>query len=227
MLLVRTRNTIGTHQHVTSSAKHTTKLTFVNLAPNISWLHYILQCIWKANILTISWIWKTIIICDGLFSISTASTNTKNLWTLWSHNGPPDDLISRISCSIDVCTFKCIFLHLSHMKVWHWRHVHLISVVASQSSQVFGVCARRRDWECCMFCRTCDVLVCSNCISCSHKKHYLESIDQVCMETIEQLKVIRDMAWNIVRADNCWLNVYEASRWLDIKNVMLYWCLHF
>jgi hypothetical protein len=35
MLLVRTRNTIGAHQHVTSSAEHTAKLTFVNLAWNI------------------------------------------------------------------------------------------------------------------------------------------------------------------------------------------------
>jgi hypothetical protein len=35
MLLVRTRNTIGAHQHVTSLAEHTTKLTFVNLAWNI------------------------------------------------------------------------------------------------------------------------------------------------------------------------------------------------
>jgi hypothetical protein len=52
----------------------------------------------------------------------------------------------------------------------------------------------------CMFCRTCDVLVCSNCISCSHKKHYLESIDQVCMEKIEKLKVIRDkISQNVVR----------------------------
>ena len=51
-----------------------------------------------------------------------------------------------------------------------------------------------------MFCRTCDVLVCSNCIYSSHKRHDLESIDQVCMEKIEQLKVIRDkISQNVVR----------------------------
>ena len=51
-----------------------------------------------------------------------------------------------------------------------------------------------------MFCRTCDVLVCSNCISSSHKRHDLESIDQVCMEKIEQLKVIREkISQNVVR----------------------------
>jgi hypothetical protein len=37
-----------------------------------------------------------------------------------------------------------------------------------------------------MFYRTCDVLVCSNCISSSHKKHDLESIHQVCMEKMEK-----------------------------------------
>ena len=40
----------------------------------------------------------------------------------------------------------------------------------------------------CMFCQTCDVLVCSNCISSSHKKYDLEPIDQVCMEKIEKLE---------------------------------------
>ena len=43
-----------------------------------------------------------------------------------------------------------------------------------------------------MFCRTCDVLVYSNYISSSHKKHDLESIDQVCMEKMEKLKAIRE-----------------------------------
>jgi hypothetical protein len=114
-----------------------------------------------------------------------------------------------------------------------------------------------------MFCQTCDVLVRSNCICSSHKKHDLESIDQVCMEKMEKLKAIRDkisqnlvrresenkdldkddytigahqnvtslaqhktqftsvnLAWNIVRADNCWLNVYEASRCRDTNNFM-------
>ena len=44
----------------------------------------------------------------------------------------------------------------------------------------------------CMFCQTCDVLVCSNCISSSHKKHDLELIGQVCIEMIEKIKEIRD-----------------------------------
>ena len=39
----------------------------------------------------------------------------------------------------------------------------------------------------CMFCRSCDVLVCSDCISSSHKKHDLETIDKVCEEKIEKL----------------------------------------
>ena len=43
-----------------------------------------------------------------------------------------------------------------------------------------------------MFCQTCDVLVCSNCISSSHKKHDLELIGQVCIEMIEKIKEIRD-----------------------------------
>ena len=55
----------------------------------------------------------------------------------------------------------------------------------------------------CMFCRTCDVLVCSSCISSSHKKHDLESIDQVCMEKIEKLKEIRDkISQNLVRRES-------------------------
>ena len=39
----------------------------------------------------------------------------------------------------------------------------------------------------CMFCCSCDVLVCSDCISSSHKKHDLETIDKVCEEKIEKL----------------------------------------
>ena len=52
----------------------------------------------------------------------------------------------------------------------------------------------------CMFCQTCDVLVCSNCISSSHKKHDLEPIDQVCMEKIEKLEEIEyQISQNLVR----------------------------
>ena len=54
-----------------------------------------------------------------------------------------------------------------------------------------------------MFCRTCDVLVCSNCISSSHKKHDLESIDQVCMEKMEKLKAIRNkISQNLVLCES-------------------------
>ncbi|CAC5371364.1 unnamed protein product [Mytilus coruscus] len=42
----------------------------------------------------------------------------------------------------------------------------------------------------CMFCRTCDHLVCPECITASHKKHELESIDTVCDERREKLKEI-------------------------------------
>ena len=54
-----------------------------------------------------------------------------------------------------------------------------------------------------MFCRICDVLVCSSCISSSHKKHDLESIDQVCMEKMEKLKAIRDkISQNLVLCES-------------------------
>ncbi|VDI32326.1 tripartite motif-containing protein 71 [Mytilus galloprovincialis] len=42
----------------------------------------------------------------------------------------------------------------------------------------------------CMFCRTCDQLVCPECITASHKKHDLDSIDTVCNEKREKLKEI-------------------------------------
>ena len=55
----------------------------------------------------------------------------------------------------------------------------------------------------CMICQTCDVLVCSNCISSSHKKHDLEPIDQVCMEKIEKLEEIEDkISQNLVRCES-------------------------
>ena len=55
----------------------------------------------------------------------------------------------------------------------------------------------------CMFCQTCDVLVCSNCISSSHKKHDLEPIDQVCMAKIEKLEEIEDkISQNLVRCES-------------------------
>ncbi|XP_052081795.1 protein wech-like [Mytilus californianus] len=40
----------------------------------------------------------------------------------------------------------------------------------------------------CMFCRTCDHLVCPDCITASHKKHDLDSIETVCNERREKLK---------------------------------------
>ncbi|CAC5385908.1 unnamed protein product [Mytilus coruscus] len=40
----------------------------------------------------------------------------------------------------------------------------------------------------CMFCRTCDYLVCPECITASHKKHDLDSTDTVCNERREKLK---------------------------------------
>ena len=55
----------------------------------------------------------------------------------------------------------------------------------------------------CMICQTCDVLVCSNCISSSHKKHDLEPIDQVCMEKIEKLEETEDkISQNLVRCES-------------------------
>ncbi|CAG2201461.1 unnamed protein product [Mytilus edulis] len=42
----------------------------------------------------------------------------------------------------------------------------------------------------CMFCRTCDNLVCPDCITASHKRHDLDSIDTVCNEKREKLKEI-------------------------------------
>ena len=44
----------------------------------------------------------------------------------------------------------------------------------------------------CMFCRRCDVLVCTDCISSVHKKHDLELIDTVCEEKIEKLKQLKN-----------------------------------
>jgi hypothetical protein len=35
-----------------------------------------------------------------------------------------------------------------------------------------------------------------------------------------------NLAWNIVRADNCWLNVYDASTCFDINNFMFDCRLH-
>ena len=53
------------------------------------------------------------------------------------------------------------------------------------------------------FCRTCDVLVCSKCTSSSHKKHDLESIDQVCMKKMKKLKVIGDkISQNLVLCES-------------------------
>ena len=55
----------------------------------------------------------------------------------------------------------------------------------------------------CMFCQTCGVLVCSNCIFSSHKMHDLEPIDQVCMERIEKLEEIVDkISQNLVRCES-------------------------
>ena len=64
-------------------------------------------------------------------------------------------------------------------------------------------CQIHKSKLCFMFCQTCDVLVCSNCISSSHKKHDLEPIDQVCMEKIEKLEEIEDqISQNLVRCES-------------------------
>ena len=61
-------------------------------------------------------------------------------------------------------------------------------------------CQIHKSKLCFMFCQSCDVLVCSNCISSSHKMHDLEPIDQVSMEKIEKLEEIEDqISLNLVR----------------------------
>ena len=53
----------------------------------------------------------------------------------------------------------------------------------------------------CMFCRSCDVLVCSHCISSSHKRHDLESIDEICIEKLKKLVLIRcEISKNLFRS---------------------------
>ena len=53
----------------------------------------------------------------------------------------------------------------------------------------------------CMFCQSCDVLVCSKCISSSHKRHDLESIDEICIEKLKKLILIRcEISQNLFRS---------------------------
>ena len=55
----------------------------------------------------------------------------------------------------------------------------------------------------CMFCRSCDMLVCSNCISISHKRHDLESIDEVCIDKLKKLILIRcEIFQNLLRSES-------------------------
>ncbi|XP_052079434.1 uncharacterized protein LOC127717695 isoform X3 [Mytilus californianus] len=64
----------------------------------------------------------------------------------------------------------------------------------------------------CMFCRTCDNLVCPECITDSHKKHDLDSIDKVCNEKRRELKELESRFSNTFT-----LCKIEDSKVIDFK----------
>ncbi|CAG2250998.1 unnamed protein product [Mytilus edulis] len=63
-----------------------------------------------------------------------------------------------------------------------------------------------------MFCRTCDVLVCPECISDSHRKHDLDSIDKVCSEKKSELQDLESQFSN--KFELCKI---ESSKVQDFK----------
>jgi formate hydrogenlyase subunit 6/NADH:ubiquinone oxidoreductase subunit I len=102
----------------------------------------------------------------------------KDLTTSW--NG---DLISIIWCWMFVCTFRWISLHLSQMNLLHSTHLHLIFISVLQRSQSFGFWHTTK--MTCLFCRSCDHLVCTDCILSKHNKHNFEPVEKILSERLD------------------------------------------
>ena len=107
-----------------------------------------------------------------------------------------------LNCQCYMCN-KCKNIHERVQTTIVHEIIDIIDIQPTDICTDNIPCQIHKSKLCFMFCRTCDLLVCSNCISSSHKKHDLESIDQVCMDKIEQLKAIRDkISQNLVLCES-------------------------
>ncbi|CAC5382968.1 unnamed protein product [Mytilus coruscus] len=97
-----------------------------------------------------------------------------------------------VQCNTLMCE-KCKKIHL---KVQTSIKHHIVDVKSSETKTEMEHTTITDNIPCqiherklnCMFCRTCNHLVCPECITDSHKKHDLDSIDKVCNEKKRELK---------------------------------------
>ncbi|XP_052103606.1 uncharacterized protein LOC127737113 [Mytilus californianus] len=55
-------------------------------------------------------------------------------------------------------------------------------------------CKDHRKQLCCMYCLTCELLVCPMCIAKTHQLHLMEDIQTVCQKKVEEMKILQDQA---------------------------------
>ncbi|CAC5400484.1 unnamed protein product [Mytilus coruscus] len=53
-------------------------------------------------------------------------------------------------------------------------------------------CKDHRKQLCCMYCITCELLVCPKCIAKTHRSHLMEEIQTICQQKVEEMKKLQD-----------------------------------
>jgi hypothetical protein len=83
-------------------------------------------------------------------------------------------VIPSINC---FSLFLIVVIDSSH------KDSYLVSLIWNSSTF-----ARQRVKSTCLFCRTCDHLVCADCVSYKHNKHNFEPIEKILPEKLDDLK---------------------------------------
>ncbi|CAC5382978.1 unnamed protein product [Mytilus coruscus] len=99
-----------------------------------------------------------------------------------------------VQCNTHMCD-KCKKIHLKVQTSIRHDIVDAYNIEAKKDMEHTIItnnipCQSHKKFNC-MFCRTCDRLVCADCITAFHKKHDLDSIDTVCDERRQNLKQLR------------------------------------
>ncbi|CAC5400480.1 unnamed protein product [Mytilus coruscus] len=85
-------------------------------------------------------------------------------------------------------------------------------------------CKDQRKQLCCMYCITCEILVCPKCIAKTHHTHVMMEIQTVCQMKVEGMKKMQDQAHNKVEKFIEKLNLMAETEKLksnDIEQKML------
>ena len=95
-----------------------------------------------------------------------------------------------VECNKFICD-RCKEIHLNVQTNIQHQIIDIKSPFQDVQPKIITAnipCTEHRTKMTCLFCRTCDHLVCPDCVSSKHNKHKFESIDKILSEKLDELK---------------------------------------